>query len=152
MPNFVLRRSKSGPGRPKLGWTEGRKDGRPDVWKFTLVFYRTSALWGRCPALNPLSQQIIPSRARVSLTICYPWITSSSSSSLTFWAAAPKGMKSCRTQGDFRSSVCLFVHSFVRLFVRLFVCSFVHLLVCSFVCLFVPLFFRSLVCSFIHFC
>ena len=23
---------------------------------------------------------------------------------VTFWAAAPKGMKSCRTQGDFRSS------------------------------------------------
>ena len=59
------------------GRTEGRKDGRTDVWKFTPVFYRTSALWGRCPALNPLSQQIIPSRARVSLTICYPWITSS---------------------------------------------------------------------------
>ena len=24
-------------------------EGRTDVWKFTPVFYRTSALWGRCP-------------------------------------------------------------------------------------------------------
>ena len=28
---------------------EGRMDGRTDVWKFTPVSYRTSALWGRCP-------------------------------------------------------------------------------------------------------
>ena len=28
---------------------DGRKDGRTDVWKFTPVSYRTSALWGRCP-------------------------------------------------------------------------------------------------------
>ena len=34
-----------------------------DVWKFTPVCYRTSALWGRCPALNPLLQLITPSRA-----------------------------------------------------------------------------------------
>ena len=36
----------------------------------------------------------------------------------TFWAAAPKGTKSCRTQGDFRSSVhpsvCLSVRPSVR--------------------------------------
>ena len=31
-----------------------------------------------------------------------------------FWAAAPKGTMSCRTQGDFRSSVRAFVRSFVR--------------------------------------
>ena len=31
-----------------------------------------------------------------------------------FWAAAPKGTMSCRTQGDFRSSVRPFVRSFVR--------------------------------------
>ena len=36
-----------------------------------------------------------------------------------FWAAAPKGTKSCRTQGDFRS----FVRSFVRLFIHSSVCS-----------------------------
>ena len=29
--------------------TDGRTDGRTDVWKFPPVFYRTSALWGRCP-------------------------------------------------------------------------------------------------------
>ena len=34
-----------------------------DVWKFTPVSYRTSALWGRCPALTPLLQLITPSRA-----------------------------------------------------------------------------------------
>ena len=39
-----LRPLKGGDGR-----TEGRTDGRTDVWKFTPVFYRTSALWGRCP-------------------------------------------------------------------------------------------------------
>ena len=33
----------------KDGWTDGRKDGRTDVSKFPPVFYRTSALWGRCP-------------------------------------------------------------------------------------------------------
>ena len=31
--------------------------------------------------------------------------------SIAFWAAAPKGTKSCRTQGDFRSSFCSFVRS-----------------------------------------
>ena len=31
------------------GGTEGGKDGRTDIWKFTPVSYRTSALWGRCP-------------------------------------------------------------------------------------------------------
>ena len=34
-----------------------------DVWKFTTVSYRTSALWGRCPALTPLLHWITPSRA-----------------------------------------------------------------------------------------
>ena len=34
-----------------------------DVWKFTPVSYRTSALLGCCPALTPLLQLIIPSRA-----------------------------------------------------------------------------------------
>ena len=34
-----------------------------DVWKFTPVSYRTSALWGRCPALTILLQLITPSRA-----------------------------------------------------------------------------------------
>ena len=33
-----------------------------DVWKFTPVSYRTSAFWGRCPALTQL-QLISPSRA-----------------------------------------------------------------------------------------
>ena len=33
----------------------------------------------------------------------------------TFWAAAPKGTKSCRTQGDFCLSVCPLVRSLVRL-------------------------------------
>ena len=31
------------------GRKDGRTDGRTDVWKFPPVFYRTSALWGRCP-------------------------------------------------------------------------------------------------------
>ena len=34
-----------------------------DIWNFTPVSYRTSALWGRCPALTPLLQLITPSRA-----------------------------------------------------------------------------------------
>ena len=34
-----------------------------DVWKFSPVSYRTSALWGRCPALTSLLQLITPSRA-----------------------------------------------------------------------------------------
>ena len=33
------------------------------VWNFTPVSYRTSALWGRCPALPSLLQLITPSRA-----------------------------------------------------------------------------------------
>ena len=45
------------------GRTEGWMDGRTDVWKFTPVSYRTSTLWGRCPALTPLLQLITPSRA-----------------------------------------------------------------------------------------
>ena len=34
-----------------------------DVWKFTPVSYRTSALWGRCPTLTAFLQLITPSRA-----------------------------------------------------------------------------------------
>ena len=36
-----------------------------DIWKFTPMSYRTSALWGRCPAPTPLLQLelITPSRA-----------------------------------------------------------------------------------------
>ena len=37
------------------GWT--------DIRKFTPLSYRTSALWGRCPALTPPLQLITPSRA-----------------------------------------------------------------------------------------
>ena len=35
----------------------GRMDVRTDVWKFTPVSYRTSALWGRCP-LNRLTKHL----------------------------------------------------------------------------------------------
>merc|ERR1712105_406691 len=53
----------------------------------------------------------------------------------SFWTAAPRGTKSCRTQGTFvHPFVCSFVHSFIRLFVRLFV----QLFVCSFVLLSPP--------------
>ena len=47
-------------------------------------------------------------RAWVSLTTYCPWATS-------FWAAAPRGTKSCRTQGNFFSSICLFVRISIRL-------------------------------------
>ena len=59
-------------------------------------------------------------RPFVRLSICtVGWLVGCSVSlSLTFWAAAPKGTKSCRTQGDFRSSVRPFVRSSVRPFVR----------------------------------
>ena len=34
---------------------------------------------------------------------------------ITFWAAAPKGMKSCRTQGEsVHLYVCLYVHLYIR--------------------------------------
>ena len=36
-------------GRANLRPTGGGTEGRTDVWKFPPVFYRTSALWGRCP-------------------------------------------------------------------------------------------------------
>ena len=35
---------------------------RTDVRKFTPVSYRSSSLWGPCPALTPLLKLIIPSR------------------------------------------------------------------------------------------
>ena len=46
-----------------------------DVWKFTPVSYRTSALWGRCPALTPLLQLSLQAGLRVPLTTCDPWMT-----------------------------------------------------------------------------
>ena len=42
-------RADLGPERGLGGGTYVRKDGRTDVWKFTPVSYRTSAIWGRCP-------------------------------------------------------------------------------------------------------
>ena len=35
------------------------KDGRTDVWKFPPVFYRTSALWGRCPKRKRKARKIV---------------------------------------------------------------------------------------------
>ena len=67
-----------------------------DVWKFTPVSYRTSALWGRCPALTPILQLITPSRASGtadhvrSLDDLFP-----------FWAAAPKGRCPVGHRGEF---------------------------------------------------
>ena len=52
--------------------TNGRTDVQTDVWKFTPVTYRTSALWGRCPALTPLLHLITPSRA--SCTADHVWL------------------------------------------------------------------------------
>ena len=43
-----LRWPRGGDGRTE-GRKDGWKDGRTDVSKFPPVFYRTSALWGRCP-------------------------------------------------------------------------------------------------------
>ena len=56
--SFRPERADFGPERADLGperslGGDGRTDGRTyvrtDVWKFTPVSYRTSALWGRCP-------------------------------------------------------------------------------------------------------
>ena len=51
MPKLGLGELIKGPGWPTGGDVrkDGRKDGQTDVWKFTPVSYRTSALWGRCP-------------------------------------------------------------------------------------------------------
>ena len=55
---------------PKLA---PRTDGRLEI---PPVFYRTSALWGRCPALTPLLQLSLQAGHRVPLTMCDPWMTS----------------------------------------------------------------------------
>ena len=57
------RRTDRGKNGQTDGCTERRTDGRMDIWKFTPVSYRTSALWGRCPALTPLLHLVTPSRA-----------------------------------------------------------------------------------------
>ena len=59
---------------------------------------------GHCPASPHSNSQSLKAGQRVSLTIYCPWATCFPLSS-PFWAAAPKGTKSCRTQGDFRSFV-----------------------------------------------
>ena len=46
--DFGLERADLGPERG-LGGGDVRTFGRTDVWKFTPVSCRTSALWGRCP-------------------------------------------------------------------------------------------------------
>ena len=45
-------------------------DPSQDVWKFTPLFYRTSTLWGRCPALTPLLQLIALNRASGTADQC----------------------------------------------------------------------------------
>ena len=46
--------------------TDGRMVERMDIWKFTPVSYRTSALWGRCPKskheINAAPVEILRSR------------------------------------------------------------------------------------------
>ena len=52
--------------------------------------------------------------------ISYPtieWVPQKTKFRQAFWAAAPKGTKSCRTQGDFCWSVCPFVCWSVCLFI-----------------------------------
>ena len=53
--------------------------------------------------IDHYNSQSLKAGQRVLLTTYCPWAT-------CFWAAAPKGTKSCRTQGDFSLSVCSFVH------------------------------------------
>ena len=38
------------------GQTDGQMYGRADIWKFTPVSYRTSALWGCCPKRIELNE------------------------------------------------------------------------------------------------
>ena len=42
------------------GGTDGRREGRTDAWKFPPVFYRTSALWGRCPKRVRMGSKVVP--------------------------------------------------------------------------------------------
>ena len=68
----------NGPGGG--GW----KDVRTDVWKFPPVFYRTSALWGRCPksfdhwSVRPSVREHKSKRGKMRVLEA-------------FWVAAPKG-------------------------------------------------------------
>ena len=100
-------------GNLKLGklWVGGGTDGRTDVWKFTPMSYKTSALWGRCPKREnkrkkgrrereggrgkgerkrKKKKQVIQGSHMVSGTRCPAW-----SDQLKKWserrAAAPKG-------------------------------------------------------------
>ena len=41
------------------GRTDVRMDRRMDIWKFTPVSYRTSALWGRCPKSKTKSVRLL---------------------------------------------------------------------------------------------
>ena len=75
-----------------------------DVRKFTPMSYRTSVLWGHCPALTQLLQLITPSRASGTadhvgslddLSFSIP------SFFLLFWAAAPKGRCPVGHRGEF---------------------------------------------------
>ena len=65
------RRANLKPGRANLmlngGGTDGRTDRRTYVSKFPPVFYRTSALWGRCPKAKsrPERANLKPRRANL---------------------------------------------------------------------------------------
>ena len=50
-------------------------DKRTDVSKFPPVFYRTSVLWGRCPALTLSLHWITSSRASYTAAVSYTHLT-----------------------------------------------------------------------------
>ena len=80
-------------------------------------------------------KKVITSRRILQRSRCVVPFMTVISRFIVFWAAAPKGTKSCRILGTY-------VYLSVCLFICLFVCSFVHLFIRLFICLFV----RSFVC------
>ena len=70
--------------------------------------YRTSALWGRCPALTPLLQLSLQAGHRVPLTMCNPWMTCSALLSLLLLLKYPSDLVqhcSCPPARDWGSRV-----------------------------------------------
>ena len=85
-----------------------------------------------------IRDDIPATRNFVPLLVCWSGVIESKSGKMSvldaFRGAAAKGTKSCRTQGDFRSSVHLFVRPYVRSFVHPSIRPSVRPLVCPSVC------------------
>ena len=103
--------SLRGPAGGGDGRTYGRTDGRTDGTKSPVL--QDIVPFGAAAQKEEKEKELDAQRQYMVIGTLALLLIFLFFAFLHFWAAVPKGTMSCRTKGDFRSFVCLFVCSYV---------------------------------------